>query len=100
MLPKKFAIDKRYAHLSDLINAGQISKELALSLLKNPPYPKQKQLEDLRYVEKKLGMRPGDFEKIMKKPIKSFRDYKNSYNFMQKLRLLINLMRKFGLYPK
>ena len=100
VLPKKFGIDKRYGHFSDLINAGQMSRDAALVEIQKPPYPEEQQLEDLRYVEKKLGMCAGDFKRIMQAPVKNFRDYKNSYLFVEKLRLLVNWMRKHGLYPR
>jgi N-acetyl sugar amidotransferase len=100
VLPRKFGIDKRYAHFSDLINAGQMARDDALTELQNPPYPEEQQLEDLKYVEKKLGMSAGDFQRVMKAPINNFRNFKNSYKFMEKLRKLVNWMRKYGLYPR
>ena len=36
-LPKKFGIDKRVGHYSDLIRAGQISRLDALDILKKSP---------------------------------------------------------------
>ena len=46
-LLKKFNIDKRYAHFSDLINAGKMTREKALEEIKKPPYPRDMQKEDL-----------------------------------------------------
>ena len=38
---EKFGIDKRKAHLSSLINSGQMSRSKAMEILKqNPVYPK------------------------------------------------------------
>jgi N-acetyl sugar amidotransferase len=38
ILPSKFGIDKRKAHLSNLIFSGQITKSEALKILESPPY--------------------------------------------------------------
>jgi hypothetical protein len=99
-LPKKFGIDKRYAHLSNLINAGQLSREEAVKELENPPYPEKLQKQDLEYVTKKLGISLDEFEKIMNEPPKTFRSYENSYDFVQFLKKLVNWMRKLGIYPR
>ena len=54
ILPEKFGVDKRKAHLSNLIFSGQLTKEKAMEQLKTPIYP-QSQLEiDFPYVLKKL----------------------------------------------
>ena len=41
-----------------------------------------------------------DFDDFIKSPNMSFTDYPNSYKFVQFLRRLVNLLRKFGFYPK
>jgi N-acetyl sugar amidotransferase len=98
ILPKKFGIDKRYGHLSDLINCGQMSRATALEEIKKPPYPEDLQQQDLEYVVKKLGLSTEEFDRIMTQSIDSFRNYKNSYQFVQFLRKTINLFRGLGLY--
>jgi N-acetyl sugar amidotransferase len=65
VLPNKFGIDKRKAHLSNLIFSGQLSKEKALEELKMPPYNKQLQLEDKEYIAKKLGFSGEEFDLIL-----------------------------------
>jgi N-acetyl sugar amidotransferase len=100
VLPRKFGIDKRYGHMSDLINAGQLTRETALDEMRQPPYPEAQQQEDLDYVTKKLGMRRGEFEKIMALPVKSFRDYRNSFAVVDLLKSIVNRLRVRGLYPR
>lgn len=100
VLPKKFGIDKRYGHLSDLINAGQITRGQALEEIKQPPYPKKQQQEDLIYVTKKLGFTSEAFEKIMKLPIQGYRDYSNSFAVINTLKSIANRLRGSGLYPR
>ena len=68
ILPNKFGIDKRKAHLSNLIFAGQISKEEALLELQSPPYDINLMKEDFSFVAKKLGFSNDEFNKILKLP--------------------------------
>lgn len=100
ILPQKFGIDKRIGHFSDLINAGQISRADAVEGLSTPTYDPSIQSQDRIYVIKKLGLTVSQFEELMTRPIKTFRDYPNSYSFVQLLRNTINILRRFGLYPK
>jgi len=100
ILPKKFGIDKRYGHLSDLINAGQLSREAALQEVKAPPYPEYQQAEDLEYVTKKLGLRGGAFDDIMALPCKTFREYRNSYSVVEFMKSIATRLRRVGLYPR
>jgi N-acetyl sugar amidotransferase len=75
ILPLKFGVDKRKAHLSTLIASGQMSREEALDLLKQPIYDPIKLNEDREYVLKKLGLSELDFEALMNAPIKAHTDY-------------------------
>lgn len=100
VLPKKFGIDKRYGHFSDLINAGQISRDAALEEMKKPPYAENDQQSDLIYVSKKLGLGLQAFNELMALPIKSFRDYRNSFDVVNGLKSIANRLRRYGLYPR
>jgi N-acetyl sugar amidotransferase len=75
ILPKKFNIDKRKAHLSTLIFAGQMSKEEALRELEQPPYDINLQRQDKEYIAKKLGFSMDEFETILTLPNKRHEDY-------------------------
>lgn len=68
LLPVKFGIDKRKAHLSNLIFSGQLSKEEALQELSKPPYESSLVLEDMEYVSKKLGFSMEEFIDIINQP--------------------------------
>lgn len=69
ILPEKFKIDKRKAHLSNLIFSNQISKEQALKILNIPLYKDEHQKNrEIEYVIKKLGFSLNEFEAIMKLP--------------------------------
>jgi N-acetyl sugar amidotransferase len=65
ILPKKWNIDKRKAHLSCMVIAGFIKREEALNELSHPPYAIEKQLEDKRYVSKKWDLTLEQFEEIL-----------------------------------
>jgi len=100
ILPVKFGIDKRYGHLSDLIRAGQITRDEALDEIKKPAYPEELFTQDYGFVLKKFGMNENEFQKFMKKPPKTFRDYPNAQNLMLGMRRGIGALRQLGLYPK
>lgn len=75
ILPKKFNIDKRKAHLSDLIFSGQISKEEALVELQKPIYDQSQLKIDYDYVLKKFQLKEEDFESIMRKAPRSHYEF-------------------------
>lgn len=100
ILPVKFGVDKRYGHLSDLIRAGQITKELALEEMKKPAYPPELFKKDHAFVLKKFGLTAEEFEKIMNTPVRTFRAYRNSHGLGVLLRKIITAARKVGLYPR
>tara|TARA_B110001469_G_scaffold118429_1_gene125178 strand:- start:438 stop:1568 length:1131 start_codon:yes stop_codon:yes gene_type:complete len=76
ILPTKFKIDKRKAHLSNLICSNQISREDALQELKEPLYDPRQLAGDKEYVVKKLGFTEEEFDLIMKCSPVSHYDFK------------------------
>ena len=93
-LPDKFNYDKRKAHLSSLIVAGQITREEALEELEQPLYNENDLESDKIYISKKLGLSLPEFERIINKPKKVYTDYPNieSVNeFFVKLKRLLEL---------
>jgi hypothetical protein len=76
ILPEKFHIDKRKAHLSTLICSGQMTREEALKELEQPLYPPADLREDMEYVLKKLGLSAEEFGAIMKMPPRNHREFK------------------------
>jgi N-acetyl sugar amidotransferase len=75
VLPTKFGIDKRIAHLSTLVCSGQLSRADALAELDKPIYPEGLLDVDRRFVLKKLELSEGEFAAIMALPRRSFWDY-------------------------
>jgi N-acetyl sugar amidotransferase len=68
ILPTKYGIDKRKAHLSNLICNREITREEALAELQKPAYDVDRQNADKRYVAKKLGWSEAEFEDILRLP--------------------------------
>lgn len=93
ILPKKFGIDKRRAHLSSLICLNNITREEALAKLETEPYAKNLQEEDYNYVIKKLDFTKEEFETYMHAKEVSHFAYKT--NLQSILRKKINLPNRF-----
>lgn len=82
ILPEKFKVDKRKAHLSTLICSGQLTKEEAIEELKQPIYDPNQLEEDKDFVLKKLGLNEKQFNDLMTLPPQShlmFKTESNSY---------------------
>lgn len=78
ILPEKFGMDKRKAHLASLINSGQMTKETALKELEKPLYPSEVEKQrDIDYILKKFDLSNEEFDCIMKASPKSHLDYPN-----------------------
>jgi len=81
ILPRKFGFDKRRAHLSNRVLAGQIDRDEALAEIAKPPYASADlESEDRIYVIKKLGLTEEEFAAIMKAPHRRYADYPNMLN--------------------
>lgn len=94
VLPRKFGIDKRKAHLSTLILSGQTTRAEALQAMQEPVYPEKALLEDRDYSIKKLGLDTAGFEAIMAAPPKTFLDYRTSHALFERAKKLVNTGRR------
>jgi N-acetyl sugar amidotransferase len=68
ILPEKFKVDKRKAHLSNLIFSEQLTKEEAILELKKPIIDPKVLESDKIFVLKKFGLSANEFEVIMNTP--------------------------------
>lgn len=105
ILPTKFGIDKRKAHLSVLVLTGQMTREAALGVLEQPTAPAEIIKDDREFVVQKLGMTEEEFGRIMQAPIKSYRDYpNNSWVFLMHdnkwMMRLARILRRIGVLPR
>jgi hypothetical protein len=100
ILPKKFGIDKRRAHLSCLIaGTGELTREEALRQLEQPPMAPNDVLADKDYVIKKLNITPEQFEEMMAAPPRTIFDYPNHYKWEQRFRQALHAGRRRGWLP-
>jgi N-acetyl sugar amidotransferase len=101
ILPVKFGIDKRKAHLSNLIFSGQMQKEEALEELRKPIYESAQLLEDYEFVLKKFNMSNKEFEKILLTPRREHNEFEiekgifEKYPFLKPLRPIKRLANSF-----
>ncbi len=86
ILPTKFNIDKRKAHLTNLILSGQMSREDAIVELKAPTYDPVLQQEDKQYVAKKLGFSDSEFDSLLKLPNREHEEFGTDTNSIVRLR--------------
>ena len=75
ILPKKFKVDKRKAHLSNLICSGEITRSEAVKELHQEIYNPIELSQDLEYVIKKLGFSMKEFDLLMKESPRVHTDY-------------------------
>jgi len=80
MLPVKFGIDKRRAHLSSLVVSGLMTKEDALKEYAKNTYSLEEQMADRDYVIKKLGFSSEEFDKIMREPRRPHEEFGSDNN--------------------
>lgn len=88
-LPSKFGFDKRKAHLSSLILAGQMTREEALEELRQPAYDSSLLAQDHEFIAKKLGLTVSEFDQIIAQPSVDHLAYPNSYKSWKRYRPLI-----------
>lgn len=96
ILPEKFKLDKRRSHFSSLICAGQMTREVALSKIKEAPYDNIETLEnDKEYFIKKLRITEADFDNYINSAPKKHTDYKSYMNIYFFLKKYFYFMKRF-----
>lgn len=95
ILPVKFNVDKRKAHLSNLVFAGSITKEKAMEILAQPVYPVALQQEDYEYLAKKLSFEPAEWDRILTQPNKKHTDYKTDAHLWKRYHKLLRSTSSF-----
>ena len=93
LLPRKFGIDKRRAHLSNLIMAGQLDRAEALRQIALPPGQPEELEEQRAYVLKKFGLSSAEFDEIMAAPPRSVDDYPNSTKLLKRASRIVRYAR-------
>ena len=88
ILPTKFKVDKRKAHLSNLIFSKQINKNEALEELKSPIYPASLFEQDYQFVIKKLGFTDSEFQQYLKTPARLHSEFSLSLSIFDEISFL------------
>ena len=87
ILPKKFGVDKRKLHLSNLIISNEITREQALRILQQETYlSPEDEKRDIKYFIKKMNWTYNDLENYLLKPEKNHSIYGTERNLWEKLK--------------
>jgi N-acetyl sugar amidotransferase len=88
ILPNKFKVDKRKAHLSNLIFSHQLTKDEALIELEKPIYPIHLLQTDREFVCKKLGITQEELQNYINTPAKMHSEYALSISLFDEYPIL------------
>jgi hypothetical protein len=100
LLPSKFGIDKRILHLSDLIRANQMTKVQAKKILsKDFSSSVSKERILIKYILKRLKLSEREFQVIMNNEKRLYNDFPNNSRYVSAIRGIIQILRKFKMYP-
>jgi N-acetyl sugar amidotransferase len=93
ILPRKFHVDKRLAHLSNHICSGKITKEEAYRELQKPLFTPEQLDSEKQYVLKKLGLSNDEFERIMNEAPRRHTDFKTQHKLWVTYFKLLRILR-------
>jgi hypothetical protein len=94
----KFNIDMNMNSDSGMVRSGQLERDVALKR-KHGIYA----IEDPKVIDlciKRLALKKDDFESYMQLPVKTFRDYKTSYNIIRWMKFPIYILSQMNIIPK
>lgn len=95
--PRRWGIDSRLLGYSALIRSGQMSRDQGLELISKP---QEHDPELIEMVKKRLGLSDDEFERLMKLPKKTYRDFKTYKKTFEKLSFLFWILYKLHRVPK
>jgi N-acetyl sugar amidotransferase len=94
ILPTKFGIDKRRAHLSDRLRNGELTREEALAALARPVYGPDELRAESEYVRKKLGFSESEWQEILDAPPRSHRDFPTERQYIDPVVPVLRAVRR------
>jgi len=96
-IPRRFHEDMRLLGHAALVRNEQMTREAALQALSEPPY-----LEDdiLSLVKKRLEFNHEEFERVMTKPVRTWREFPTYKRTFERLRPLFYVLTKLGRVPE
>jgi len=98
ILRTKFNIDRRVFNYAALVRSGQMSRTEALDKINEVSV-----IEDPKVIQlciKRLGLTQEEFDEIMSREPKTFKDYRTNYNFLVKIKYLIKITTYLHIVPK
>jgi N-acetyl sugar amidotransferase len=96
ILPKKFNIDKRRLHLSNLIVSGQLEREDAIRQLSKIPYPSEEELKiDMEYFLKKMNWNQEQLDYYIARPPVRHDEYPTEKNLIVLIKIMNRLIRMY-----
>ena len=84
-LPQKFGLDLRTNYLSSLIISGQIDRDEALLILKQPYCDAEKLAMYISVIKNRLNITDVEFDDIMSAPVRQHTDFENSEEYKRNL---------------
>ena len=81
------------------MSTGEIDREIALNIIKQPTADPKMISEDKAYLLKKFRLSEVDFENIMSSPIKNIHDYPNNHFIEKIFRKTLHYFRKTKFLP-
>jgi N-acetyl sugar amidotransferase len=97
ILPVRFKVDYRKAHLSSLVCNSQITRDEALKILESKIVEDALVENDQAYILKKLNLSEADFINLMNQPVRSHLEFKSEVKIKKTYNFLANTCRLNGL---
>lgn len=94
--PQRFNMDNRNWQLAAEVRAGILDRNEALNIYNTAI---ELDTEIVEYVKKRLGFTDDEYEAIMKKPKRTFRDFKTYKKRFERLRPLFKILANMNLVP-
>ncbi|MFW6024722.1 MAG: N-acetyl sugar amidotransferase [Candidatus Woesearchaeota archaeon] len=94
----KFQFDDNLNSDAALVRSGQMSRKKSLKRAHSVYHIEDEKIINLCL--KRLGLKKEEFEEILNKEPKTFRDYKTSYPYIKAMKIPIWILSKLGLIPK
>lgn len=95
--PNKFFLDQRNNNLSASVRSRKITRESALKEYATPPHLENDLLD---YFMKRMNLTNQEFEEIMNRPKKSFRDYKTYKKRFERWEPIFKILADKSLVPR
>lgn len=95
ILPQKFGIDKRRAHLTSLIHSGGMSRDQALIRLMEPLFDEREIRREIDFFCRKIGISVNEFDNLMTATPGSHKSFANWDNYIKLMQPFKNIFLKF-----